>query len=400
MFLAVATLFGGPGGASAQVATRITLYGSDTRSYTSWGSADETGSVIVFDSQFAAPAPAKANQSNRSAAADLSGFQSDSVMRVPRSQPVSMYPYGSAQTTGTAPTTGSNGPADPKPDSTLQPVVAGGAAGGVAGETAAGAGEATYSDGLYLIDTDYLLSYPKNFYRMFTGPLRYDRDDWINVAFVVGIGGALILLDEPLNDLWRGSVHSGATEALSDAFRPLGDSDKIIIASLGAYTVAELLDSIEGVDLKREKTTALLTLESFLLTQTLITGLKYASGRERPSDTESGFDFSGPSMADFNASFPSGHAGAAFSVASVISEMYGPENPWVPWIAYTAATGTALARVDDNRHWFSDVFVGSAIGYFVGKMVVRYNPFLERNHITLRPFRQNDAQGVALSYRY
>ncbi len=426
-FLAVATLvgatgFGGPGVASAQVPTRITLYGADTAPYTAWGSADETGSVIVFDSQFPVPAPvpapapakaglfpgkadlfpakagvfpAKADLFKPSATADLADFQADPAIRVARAQPVSMYPYGTPQTTA-PPRTATPQTAPPR---TAPPQTAS-AQTAVASEATVAAGEAVYSDGLYLIDKDYLLSYPKNLYRIFTGPLRYDRDDWVKVALVAGIGGALILLDEPLNDLWRDSVHGGATEAVADAFRPLGDSDKIIIASLGAYTVAELLDTIEGVDMKREKTTALLTLESFILTQSLITGLKYVTGRERPSDTDDGFDFSGPSMADFNASFPSGHAGSAFSVASVISEMYGPEHSWVPWVAYTAATGTALARIDDNRHWFSDVFVGGAIGFFVGKMVVRYNPFLEQNNITLLPFQHSSAQGVALSYRY
>ena len=87
-------------------------------------------------------------------------------------------------------------------------------------------------------------------------------------------------------------------------------------------------------------------------------------------------------------------------MASVLSETYGYDNPWVPWVAYTFATGTALSRVDDNRHWFSDVFFGSAVGYFVGTTITRYSPFLKRNNLTLMPFNKGDASGVGLAFKF
>lgn len=143
-----------------------------------------------------------------------------------------------------------------------------------------------------------------------------------------------------------------------------------------------------------------MTFESLVLTAGLISGLKYVTGRERPANTDDALDFNGPSMGDFNASFPSGHAGNAFSTATVMSEIYGPEHPWVPFVAYPLATGVALARLNDDRHWASDVFVGGAIGFFVGEMVTRFNPFLDRADVSIRPLGQPGYDGAALAMRF
>lgn len=359
-------------GAQSRVAVRVYDFGFSP--YTAWGTADASGSVIVFDPDTAGLAPPRSPRGG-SEAEFLPPYQA---------APMAPFP---------PPLETSAGPAEAEPEQPAEAAQSG-------GDGAATTQQGAYVDGVYLVNTDYLLSYVENTYRVLTGPLRFERDDWINVALVAGIGGALLLLDEPLIDFWQGDVRGDATESLADGFREFGESDNIVIASLGAYALAEALDTSEAFDLKREKATALLTLQSFLLTQGFITGIKYVTGRERPEDTDDAFDFQGPSKGDFNASFPSGHAGSAFAVASVISQMYGDDNPWVPWFAYSIATGTALSRVDDNRHWFSDVFVGGAMGYFIGRTVTRYNPFLQRNNITLLPFSRDGARGVAVSYRF
>ncbi len=251
-------------------------------------------------------------------------------------------------------------------------------------------------EGIYALNTDYLLSYPRTAYRILSAPARFDRSDWITAALVMGAGGALFLLDEPLINFWQDHINSGGTRDAADILAEFGDSKNVLIGSVAAYAMAEALDSTGLANARREKSAALLTLQSFLLTQGIVTGLKYVAGRTRPDNTDEADDFEGPGKGDFNASFPSGHAGTAFSTASVLAETYGHENPWVPYLAYGLATGTALARVDDNRHWFSDVFIGAVIGYFVGKTVTRYSPFLESNNITLLPFKR----GLGLAYRF
>jgi membrane-associated phospholipid phosphatase len=85
--------------------------------------------------------------------------------------------------------------------------------------------------------------------------------------------------------------------------------------------------------------------------------LKVTVRRERPNGAD-------------NKSFPSGHASNAFTLATVVDRHYG----WkigVP--AYLFATGVGISRLQQNAHWLSDVVAGSALGYIVGRTVVRVN---------------------------
>lgn len=97
--------------------------------------------------------------------------------------------------------------------------------------------------------------------------------------------------------------------------------------------------------------------ESLLTATILVSGLKYAVGRERPDGSD-------------NLSFPSGHSIIAFSFAPVVSRYGGPELG-IP--AYTLATLTALARVEGKHHYLSDVVAGGTLGILIGQAVV-YKP--------------------------
>ena len=65
--------------------------------------------------------------------------------------------------------------------------------------------------------------------------------------------------------------------------------------------------------------------------------------------------------------FPSGHAASAFSSAAVFERHFGERGSW--W-ALTAASYVAASRLVDNRHFFSDVVFGAALGEAVGWTVV------------------------------
>jgi len=255
-------------------------------------------------------------------------------------------------------------------------------------------GKPEYVDGIYAIKTDYLYSFGENAWRIVTGPLRYDADDWTNVAIVAGITGSLLLADEVLQDFWQDDVRSDLTDSIADGFRPFGEFESLLFGSLGAYAVAELAGA------KREKAAALMAFQSVLLTGLVTDGMKIAAGRERPADTDDRFAWSGPTLDDSNDSFPSGHTAQSFALASVVAEVYGEDNPWVPWIAYGIAGGTGLSRINDDRHWFSDVAFGSAVGLFIGKMVARFNPFLEEHGIAVEPFSEQGTKGLGFAYNF
>jgi membrane-associated phospholipid phosphatase len=99
--------------------------------------------------------------------------------------------------------------------------------------------------------------------------------------------------------------------------------------------------------------------QAYTLNYAIVTSMKFAVGRERPDFTS-------------NQSFPSGHAADGFMIAAVIQNFYGNK---AGVFGYSFATLMAASRLKKDRHWFSDVVAGSAIGYIVGSSVC--------NHMTI-----------------
>ena len=94
---------------------------------------------------------------------------------------------------------------------------------------------------------------------------------------------------------------------------------------------------------------------------------KIISLRERPTvDNAKGRFFQ--SGVGFNSSFPSNHAIIAWSSAAAITSEY--HGPLTQIVAYGLATGVSAARVVARQHFPSDVLVGSAVGWMIGRYVV------------------------------
>jgi membrane-associated phospholipid phosphatase len=115
-------------------------------------------------------------------------------------------------------------------------------------------------------------------------------------------------------------------------------------------------------DHKRE--TGVLAAEAVIDSLAVNSALEYTFQRERPyQDQGSGLFFHG------GTSFPSDHAVAAWSAASVIAHEY--PSPLVGLLAYGMATAVIASRVMGKEHYPSDVVVGSAIGWLIGREVYR-----------------------------
>jgi len=121
--------------------------------------------------------------------------------------------------------------------------------------------------------------------------------------------------------------------------------------------------------------TALLAGEAYADSAIVDVLMKAATRRLRPSDISPSGNFSDTffeshvSPSGTSTSFPSGHAAAAFSIATVFADRYR-RHRWVPWVAYGVASAISFSRVTTQSHFPSDVFLGAALGFTITEFAV------------------------------
>jgi len=216
---------------------------------------------------------------------------------------------------------------------------------------------------LYRINGRYLKSYWPSFKSVVTAPSRWDGNDWKEFAIVVGTVGVLFAgLDKPVGNFFQSNT-SIFWDGVEDVFYPLGNRFPPLLLT-GMY-----VGSIISRDRKLEHNTLVIT-KSLVISTIFYTATKALIRRERPYRTDNSHKFTTPFSKNDYTSFPSGHSNTAFSVATGFAMQY-KHIKWVPWVAYSIAALTSLSRVYQNRHWASDILVGSAIGHYVTKTVIR-----------------------------
>jgi membrane-associated phospholipid phosphatase len=114
-----------------------------------------------------------------------------------------------------------------------------------------------------------------------------------------------------------------------------------------------------------------------VMAEALTLGLKEAARRARPSG--SGF------------SFPSGHTTVTFASATVLQRHFG----WrIGLPAYAVASYVATSRVQQRRHYLSDVAFGAALGTIAGR-TVNVSP---RHALAIGPMAAPGGGGVSFNW--
>ena len=128
--------------------------------------------------------------------------------------------------------------------------------------------------------------------------------------------------------------------------------------------------------------TGLLAAEAAVDSLAVTYAFKYALGRERPlSDNYQGDFWKGGD------SFPSEHAAAAWSIASVIAHEY--PSTLTEIMAYGMASAVSVSRLTAKQHFPTDVLIGSAIGWLSGQIVYRQHHDRELSGATWPTFAES-----------
>lgn len=169
---------------------------------------------------------------------------------------------------------------------------------------------------------------------------------WTNLAIfaAAGLGAALEHpSDRAVSNALSGSASLGSFFRVGET---VGGARSQLAAALGTYAVGQVIRQPKvaaiGADL----------IQSQILAQTMTAAVKMSVGRTRPDGTQY--------------SFPSGHSSVTFATATVLQRNLG----WKVGIpAYGLATYVAASRIQDKRHFLSDVTFGAAIGIVAGRSV-------------------------------
>ncbi len=215
--------------------------------------------------------------------------------------------------------------------------------------------------------------YPDDAVNLITSPSRWGALTWIRAAAMLGVGAGIYFHDTQIQSFFQRN-RSGFTNDVASFATPFGEGAALPV--LGILYWAHPNPKLGK--------TALLSLESFVIADAFTMGIKLIAHRARPYTGLPYNTFEGPSLSlnnDF-LSFPSGHTTGAFAIASVIATEYRNVS-YIPPLAYGMATLTGFARVNDNVHWASDVFVGGVIGYFTGKAITELHQNQDKNQSVL-----------------
>ena len=187
---------------------------------------------------------------------------------------------------------------------------------------------------------------------------------WVPTVAVVGTTAGLIYADPPIMRYYtnKATKWNRFNESLNGS---------VTGALEGAVPASLFLYGLVRHDTYTEET-ALLAGEAYADSAIPHVAIKIVSRRFRPNAVPPGSDYSDTffrsSVSPFGkgSSFPSGHAAAAFSIATVIARRYR-DHRWVPYMCYGVAGLVAFSRIPDRAHFPSDVFAGAAIGYAIAR---------------------------------
>ncbi len=220
------------------------------------------------------------------------------------------------------------------------------------------------SDQIDRINKDTLKKFFKDFGQVCKSPAGWKGRDLWTFASILGGGLVLYAADSEIQE-WTQKHRSDTANDVYGFISNFGDGLVLTTVLFGVYAAGE------GAGRPSWRRTALLSLESLGSAALIVFVSKFAIGRARPDAHEGDRSFKPFSTRSAYYSMPSGHAASAWAVAATIADQ--SESPVVDAAAYSLAALAAISRVHDNKHWASDAFLGSALGYFTAKKICRLN---------------------------
>lgn len=248
-----------------------------------------------------------------------------------------------------------------------------------------------------LLSKSYLKSYWHSGLTVLGQPLHYDWKDWTVFGGIATATTLAFVYDDEIFNYIDKTFTNSQSNTISQYSDIYGEELFIVPSIALTYGIGAIAKDT------RLKNMSLATLQSFIFAEVASAGIKVLTCRERPDTnsqqpTANSQSWLGPFATFESTSFVSGHSTRAFALATTVAGFY-PEKKWIGIVSYSLATMTSLGRVISKEHWTSDVIVGAALGYFIGRGVVKFNEKIGNiNQVKIEPIATNYGVGIAVRF--
>ena len=249
-----------------------------------------------------------------------------------------------------------------------------------------------------LLSKKYLKSYWDSGLTVLAQPLHYDWKNWTVFGGVAAATSLAFVYDDEIHDFINKNFYDKNVNSVTAITNVFGEELFILPCIAGTYAISAINNDC------RLRNTSLAVLQSFVYAEVASAGLKVLTCRLRPSDansqqpTANSQSWLGPFATFESTSFPSGHAMRSFAVAATVAGFY-PEKAWVGVVSYSMAALCSAGRVVSDEHWASDVIAGAALGYFIGRGVVKFNEKIGNiTSVDIQTVATNYGLGIVINF--
>ncbi len=213
-----------------------------------------------------------------------------------------------------------------------------------------------------------------------------DRKRLLHTAAFVAVLVPLSVLDQEVSEAAM-DWDSGLFGDFLDLSNEAGSLNAPLIPT-GIFLVSLATDNAKFQD------AAFTSLQAIVYTNVISFTVKSFIGRARPEDGKGAHHFA--PFSEFDASFPSGHTATAFAILSPWA-FYYPHV--VTYGLLVIGAGAAVARMQLQKHWLTDVLAGGALGVSMAYWLSRKHQGRWSN-VTIAPVVGPDTIGMTMGVTF
>ena len=193
---------------------------------------------------------------------------------------------------------------------------------------------------------------------VFSRPLYWQGDDWLNFGYVIAGAAAISLIDKDVRGFFlRNQSETG--DALAKIGEFYGEPLTIVLITGSIYLFGNIADNAWA------RETAIIMTAALLPGGIYQTTAKISAGRARPYLDLGNYYFDPFRMEEGYYSFVSGHTLVAMTTSFVLAARIN--NSIAKGFLYSLGVLSGLSRLYSDDHWLSDVVLGGALAAAVSQ---------------------------------